>query len=260
MNDMLTPQELSDSTITLGVYKTGKRTSQMFISAMLAGMFVSLGYVGYLSITGLFEDTKLGRVIGAVAFPVGLMLILIAGAELFTSNVLIHMAFFKKKIGYYKVIKNLAVVWLGNLAGAVFFAILIYFSGLFASVTNKGLYDYAIHLAEYKTQLPMLEMFFRAILCNFLVSGTVYMTYASRSVPGKILCMILPIWVFVLTSFEHVVANMFLLPMAYMLSDHLTLGQILYNLIPVTIGNIIGGLIVACSYYFLFQNKQEIQL
>lgn len=260
MNDMLSPQELSDATITLGVYKTEKRTGAVFVSAMLAGMFVSLGYVGYLSITGLFENVNVGRTIGALAFPIGLMMILIAGAELFTSNVLIHMAFFKKKIRYGKVLQNLITVWLGNLVGAVLFAALMYYSGLFSSVTNEGLYEYVIHLGEYKVGLGLSEMFFRAILCNFLVSCTVYMTYASKSVPGKILCMVLPIWVFVLTSFEHVVANMFVIPMSVMLSDHITIGQMLYNLIPVTLGNIIGGLFVAVAYYFLNNYKKEIHL
>ncbi|MCL1950630.1 MAG: formate/nitrite transporter family protein [Turicibacter sp.] len=260
MNDMLTAQELSDATITLGVYKTGKSSGKVFLSAILAGMFIALGYVGYLSITGLFENTNIGRIVGALAFPIGLMLILIAGADLFTSNVLIHMALFKKKISVGKVLKNLGIVWLGNLTGSLIFVFLIYFSGLFSSVNNEGLYHYTTHLGEYKVHLGIGEMFFRAILCNFLVAGTAYMTYASRSVPGKVLCTILPIWVFVLTGFEHVVANMFVIPITYLLSDHITLGQVFYNLIPVTIGNLVGGIIIAGAYYVLSTHKSEVRI
>ena len=260
MQEMLSAQELADSTIQLGIYKCKKRPGLLFLSAVLAGMFISLGYVGYLSITGLFENVGVGRVVGAFSFPIGLMFILIAGADLFTSNILIHMAMFKKEISFAAVSKNLAITWFGNLVGALAFVFLMYYSGLFSSVTNEGLYHYVVHLGEYKAGLSLMEMFFRGILCNFLVAGTCYMSYASTSVVGKVICMVLPIWTFILASFEHVVANMFVLPMTYLISDRITLWQIIYNFIPVTLGNIAGGLLIAGAYYLLSNPKKNIYL
>jgi len=255
MQQMLSPKEIADATVNVGKYKTSKKDHIVIVSAILAGVFVSLGYTGYLMISGMLEGSPAGKFIGAVAFPMGLMLILIAGADLFTSNVLITMSLFKKEINLNKVVRNLSIVWLGNFIGALLFVILVYLSGLFTD--SDIISGYVARIAEKKVHLPLLQLIVRGILCNILVSVTAYATYASKNVQGKILTLILPIWVFVLTGFEHSIANMFVLPMGYLLGAEITLGQILYNIIPVTFGNLLGGMLIAWAYYFLFEREDS---
>ena len=255
MQQMLSPKEIADATVNVGKYKTSKKDHIVFVSAMLAGAFVSLGYTGYLLIAGMLDGSPAGKIIGALAFPMGLMLILIAGADLFTSNVLITMAWFKKEIKGKQVVRNLLTVWIGNLVGALVFVALIYFSGLFSD--SDTVKYYIEHVAEKKVHLPLMHLFFRGILCNILVAVTVYMTYAAKNVQGKVLTLVLPIWVFVLTGFEHIVANMFVLPIAMLIGAPINIGQMLYNFIPVTIGNLLGGMIIAFAYFFLFEREES---
>ena len=114
-----------------------------------------------------------------------------------------------------------------------------------------------MHLAEKKVHLNMVELLTRSTLCNILVAITVYMSYAAKDVTGKVIISYIPIWLFVITGFEHCVANMFVLPMGYLLGADLTIGQIMANIIPVTIGNIIGGMLVTAAYYFLFLKDKD---
>ena len=254
MQQMLSPKEIADATVGVGQYKTSKKNSIVLVSAMLAGMFIGLGYTGYLIASGIMADAAVGKVVGALLFPVGLILVLIAGADLFTGNTLITMAWYKKEITLSAVVKNLGIVWVGNLIGALLLVTLIYFSNTFTGSVADGI----VHLAEKKAHLNMVELLTRGTLCNILVAITVYMTYAAKDVTGKVIISFIPIWLFVITGFEHCVANMFVLPMGYLLGANISFGEILHNLIPVTIGNILGGMIVTAAYYFIFlKAKQE---
>jgi len=255
MQQMLSPKEIADATVNVGKYKTSKKDHIVFISAILAGAFVSLGYTGYLIITGMLSGSPVGKIIGAFAFPMGLMLILIAGADLFTSNVLITMSWFKKEINFKKVVRNLGTVWLGNFMGALIFVTLIYFSDLFTD--SSSITEFVHAGVEKKVSLTLVQLFVRGVLCNILVSVTVYATYSSKSVQGKVLTLVLPIWVFVLTGFEHSIANMFVLPIGYLIGADITIGQMFYNIIPVTLGNLVGGMLIAAAYYFLFEHKDS---
>ncbi|MFR7897833.1 formate/nitrite transporter family protein [Turicibacter sanguinis] len=198
-------------------------------------------------------DAAVGKVVGALLFPVGLLLVLIAGADLFTGNTLVTMAWYKKEIKLGDVAKNLSIVWLGNLVGALFLVVLVYYSNTFTGSIAEGV----MHLAEKKVHLNMVELLTRSTLCNILVAITVYMSYAAKDVTGKVIISYIPIWLFVITGFEHCVANMFVLPMGYLLGADLTIGQIMANIIPVTIGNIIGGMLVTAAYYFLFLKDKD---
>ena len=220
---------------------------------MLAGLFIGLGYTGYLIVSGIMADAAVGKVVGALLFPVGLLLVLIAGADLFTGNTLVTMAWYKKEIKLGDVAKNLSIVWLGNLVGALFLVVLVYYSNTFTGSIAEGV----MHLAEKKVHLNMVELLTRSTLCNILVAITVYMSYAAKDVTGKVIISYIPIWLFVITGFEHCVANMFVLPMGYLLGADLTIGQIMANIIPVTIGNIIGGMLVTAAYYFLFLKDKD---
>ena len=253
MQQMLAPKEIAEATVGVGKYKTSKKNSIVFVSAMLAGLFIGLGYTGYLIVSGIMADAAVGKVVGALLFPVGLLLVLIAGADLFTGNTLVTMAWYKKEIKLGDVAKNLSIVWLGNLVGALFLVVLVYYSNTFTGLIAEGV----MHLAEKKVHLNMVELLTRSTLCNILVAITVYMSYAAKDVTGKVIISYIPIWLFVITGFEHCVANMFVLPMGYLLGADLTIGQIMANIIPVTIGNIIGGMLVTAAYYFLFLKDKD---
>lgn len=253
MQQMLAPKEIAEATVGVGKYKTSKKNSIVFVSAMLAGLFIGLGYTGYLIVSGIMADAAVGKVVGALLFPVGLLLVLIAGADLFTGNTLVTMAWYKKEIKLGDVAKNLSIVWLGNLVGALFLVVLVYYSNTFTGSIAEGV----MHLAEKKVHLNMVELLTRSTLCNILVAITVYMSYAAKDVTGKVIISYIPIWLFVITGFEHCVANMFVLPMGYLLGADLTIGQIMANVIPVTIGNIIGGMLVTAAYYFLFLKDKD---
>ena len=253
MQQMLAPKEIAEATVGVGKYKTSKKNSIVFVSAMLAGLFIGLGYRGYLIVSGIMADAAVGKVVGALLFPVGLLLVLIAGADLFTGNTLVTMAWYKKEIKLGDVAKNLSIVWLGNLVGALFLVVLVYYSNTFTGSIAEGV----MHLAEKKVHLNMVELLTRSTLCNILVAITVYMSYAAKDVTGKVIISYIPIWLFVITGFEHCVANMFVLPMGYLLGADLTIGQIMANIIPVTIGNIIGGMLVTAAYYFLFLKDKD---
>ena len=253
MQQMLAPKEIAEATVGVGKYKTSKKNSIVFVSAMLAGLFIGLGYTGYLIVSGIMADAAVGKVVGALLFPVGLLLVLIAGADLFTGNTLVTMAWYKKEIKLGDVAKNLSIVWLGNLVGALFLVVLVYYSNTFTGSIAEGV----MHLAEKKVHLNMVELLTRSTLCNILVAITVYMSYAAKDVTGKVIISYIPIWLFVITGFEHCVAHMFVLPMGYLLGADLTIGQIMANIIPVTIGNIIGGMLVTAAYYFLFLKDKD---
>lgn len=253
MQQMLAPKEIAEATVGVGKYKTSKKNSIVFVSAILAGLFIGLGYTGYLIVSGIMVDAAVGKVVGALLFPVGLLLVLIAGADLFTGNTLVTMAWYKKEIKLSDVAKNLSIVWLGNLVGALFLVVLVYYSNTFSGSIAEGV----MHLAEKKVHLNMVELLTRSTLCNILVAITVYMSYAAKDVTGKVIISYIPIWLFVITGFEHCVANMFVLPMGYLLGADITIGQIIGNIVPVTIGNIVGGMLVTAAYYFLFLKDKD---
>lgn len=248
MQQMLSPNEVAKATVEVGKYKTSKKNLIVFLSAMLAGMFIGFGYIGYLIVSGVMPDPGLGKVVGAAVFPVGLMFVLIAGADLFTGNTLITMAWFTKDITFKDVVKNLSIVWLGNLVGALFLVAVMYLSHTFTGDVAEGV----IHLAEKKAHLNLVELLTRGTLANVIVAVAVYMTYAAKDVVGKVFISFFPIWLFVITGFEHSIANMFVMPIGKLLGADITWLEIAGNIIPVTIGNIIGGVIISGAYYLLF--------
>ena len=245
---MLTPGEIAVAAVGVGEYKTSKPNKTVFLSAMLAGMFIGLGYVGYLIVNGVMTDAGIAKVVGAAVFPVGLILVLIAGADLFTGNTLISMALFNKKVALKDFVKNLSIVWLGNLFGALFLVTLIYVSSLF----SQEVMDVTMQLAEKKAHLTFLEVCTRGIIANIIVSLCVYMTYAAKDIVGKVVLAFFPIWLFVISGAEHSIANMFVMPLGKLFGAEISWAEIAGNIIPATIGNVIGGLIISYAYYSLF--------
>lgn len=236
--DAYKPAEIAQLVEIAGVNKTRLPVLQMSALAVLAGAFIAFGAMFFtLVMTGADIGYGPSRFLGGIAFSLGLILVIVAGAELFTGNALIVMAWVDRKISTSRLLRNWLIVYLGNLAGALGMVGLIYFTdGL-----KGGVGETARSIAEAKFSLGFGQAFFSGILCNILVCLAVWLTFAARSVAGKILAIIWPISAFVALGFEHSIANMYLLPVGMIAGAEGEWSDILRNLVPVTLGNIIGG-------------------
>lgn len=250
---MLSAKEIANEVVEVGKYKVGRKNSVVLISGMLAGLFVSLGYTAYLLVYGQMENHYVGKLVGSFLFPVALILILLTGADLFTGNTLIGKAYFKKDVTLTQFIKNLALVWVGNLLGVLVGIALLAGAELFTSGVDPEVANSIRHLAEVKANdLTAMQIFFRGILCNILIAGGVYVAYAAKDVAGKCILSILVVAVFAIMGVEHCVANMFVLGMGKVLGADITFGGIATNLFISTIANIIGGFVIVIPYYYNF--------
>jgi formate/nitrite transporter len=198
-------------------------------------------------LSGSTLDAGLARFLAGSAFSVGLILVLILGSELFTGNILMTIGLIYQKYSFIKVLRNWLVVYFGNLLGSVIIASLVFKSGLLVRLGNfTPIGMAAVKITETKLQLGFTEALCRGVLCNMLVCLAVIMCIASKTVEGKILGIYFPIMAFVASGYEHSVANMYFLPVGLMAKGEFVSGffTIFSNLIPVTIGNIIGGLLI----------------
>ena len=250
MNDnfILSPVEMSKALRDIGEKKATARLFELFIFGILAGMYIAFGAnVATAVLGGSTLDPGFSKFLAGSVFSVGLMLVLIPGSELFTGNILMAIGFIYRRYSFLKVLRNWLVVYFGNLLGAVILAWLAYKTGLLyhkGGVTPIG--TVAVEIAKAKLSLGFTEALCRGILCNMLVCLAVIMCIASRTVSGKILGIYFPIMTFVAAGFEHSVANMYFLPVGLMIKGEFfsNFFSIFNNLIPVTIGNIIGGLLI----------------
>lgn len=259
---MLSAKEIANEVVEVGKYKVGRKNSVVLISGMLAGLFISLGYTAYLLVYGQMENHFVGKLIGSFLFPVALILILLTGADLFTGNTLIGKAYFKKDVTMAQFIKNLVLVWVGNLLGIIVGIVLLTGAQLFTSGVSPDVADSIRHLAEVKANdLTTMQIFFRGILCNILIAGGVYVAYAAKDVAGKCILSILVVAVFAIMGVEHCIANMFVLGMGKVLGADITFGGMAWNVLVATIGNIVGGFVIVIPYYYNFihsyKNKQH---
>lgn len=220
---------------------------------ILAGVFIGFGALFYLvTMTGAGGGFGPSRLLGGVAFSLGLILVIVAGAELFTGNALIVMARIEGHIGTGALLRNWLVVYFANFAGALLFVALVYLAGTM-SLADGAVGQTAIKAAEGKLALSPLAAFTRGILCNALVCLAVWLSFAARTATGKILCILWPITAFVALGFEHSIANMVLLPLGLLAGAQGTVGGVAANLLYVTLGNIIGGAGgVALTYWVIY--------
>lgn len=244
----LSPFEVSKAISNIGEKKANETIFELLVFGILAGMYIAFGAHASVSVlSGGTLDAGVARFLAGSVFSVGLMLVLILGSELFTGNILMTIGFINQRYSFFKVLRNWLVVYLGNLLGAIMVAWLVSSSGLLShngELTSIG--ATAVNIAENKLRLGFIEALSRGILCNILVCVAVIMCMASKTITGKVFGIYFPIMTFVASGYEHSVANMYFLPAALMakgrfLSDFPT---IFNNLIPVTIGNIIGGLLI----------------
>ncbi len=261
--DAYSPQQIAERVDSIGVAKARLPLLSMAMLGMLAGAFIGLGALYYtLVISDPALSFALSRVLGAVCFSLGLLLVVVAGAELFTGNNLLAMAWADGKVGTAEVLRNWAVVCVANFAGAAGLALLVFLSG-HAGLNGGAVGQAYLKIAAAKSTLPVSELFFRGVLCNVLVCMAVWMVLAGRSVADKFFAILLPISAFVAAGFEHSIANMYFFPMALLLkasgmalppgADAVTVYAMFRNLGPVIAGNIVGGsVLVALVYYVIY--------
>lgn len=236
MNTMETVEE----TIHIGEKKAAKTHGyQTLIAGILAGTFIALGSFAAATAAHAVINPGLAKFVAGAIFPVGLILIIICGGELFTGNTLLFLANLEKKITTKQMLRNWSIVYVGNFIGALVIALLIYASGLLAS--NNGLLaEYLTHVADKKSHLTLLQAFSSGILCNLLVCLAVWGAYASKDVVGKILMIWFPVMAFIVSGFEHSVANMYYFTTGALLGS-LDWSGVAQNMVAVTLGNIVGG-------------------
>ena len=226
---------------------------------MLAGAFIAFGAM-YATLTMAGSALGFGpsRMLGGLAFSLGLVLVVVGGAELFTGNNLIVMAWADRKISTIQLLRNWALVYVANLAGALGTAIMVHWSGALG-LGDGAVAAMALRIAEAKVALPFGEAFFRGVLCNTLVCLAVWLCFAAHDVASKVLAIVFPISAFVALGFEHSVANMYLVPVAWLSgAETITWLGFVRNLVPVTLGNITGGgLFVAAVYWMIYLRKPD---
>ena len=272
--DALPPREMAEKAETVGAVKAGLGAADTFMLGVLAGAFIAMGAIFATTVTagGAALPYGVSRLLGGLAFSLGLILVVVAGAELFTGNNLIVMAWASRKVTTVRLLRNWAIVYAGNFAGAIATAGILYVGKQYTF--GKGAVgEQALSIATAKTGLGFAQAIALAAFCNALVCLAVWLTYGARSVTDKILAIVPPIAAFVAAGFEHSVANMFFIPMGLFVksdgafaaqhpvagSDHLTWGHFVFsNLVPVTIGNIVGGaLMVGAVYWFVYLRGKE---
>ena len=256
--DAYAPAEIARRVETAGIAKAGLGVMPTLALGVLAGAFISFGaYFFLIAITDSGLGWGLERVVGGICFSLGLVLVIVAGAELFTGNNLVVIAWADRKIGTGRLLRNWGLVYVANLVGALATALVIHWSGVMDG-HNGAVAETARRVAAAKAALPFGEAFFRGVLCNALVCLACWLAMAAHAVSGKILAIVFPISAFVAAGFEHSVANMFLIPLGALAAPDpaaigVTVGAFVANLVPVTLGNVVGGSVfVALVYYVVY--------
>jgi len=276
---MLTPAEIAETAVDIATKKAGLTPSVQLTLAILAGAFIAFASQGSnmaaFNLLAEAETYGLGKVLAGAIFGTGLMLVILAGGELFTGNTLMAAAVLSKKVRVSAMLKNWVVVFAGNFVGAMLVTLMIVASGQLDS--GGGLLGgQTIKIAVHKVNLPFLSAFFLGIMANWLVTLAVWLSYGARDMTGKILAIFFPIWLFITSGFEHSVANMYYVPAGILAKsnpawaaasglsadvlDTLTWQNFLLgNLLPVTLGNIVGGAVfVGGAYWFIYlKNKKD---
>ena len=268
--DIRTPNQVAETMgRTVLPIKARKSAVDLIVLGILAGVYIGFG--AWLATVvaqdaSSFVGVGLFKLISGAVFSVGLILVVLAGAELFTGNALLFLSVLDRQIRIREMLRNWGIVYMANLAGSLLLVLLIHWSGL-AHAGDGAAGVTAVRIADAKVGLSFAEALARGILCNWLVCLALWMATASRTVVGKIIAIVFPIMAFVASGFEHSVANMFFLPMGLVLkaqgvggaSAELTwLSAITRNLIPVTLGNIVGGsLFVGGLYWRAYLRKAK---
>ena len=249
-NDAYKPAKIAALIEDVGVAKARLAIPQMFVLAILAGAFIGFGCAAYTAVmTGVDATFGPSRLLGGVVFSLGLILVIIGGAELFTGNALMVIAAVDRKITLRLLLRSWAVVYVGNLVGAAGLATAFGFSGLLDGPMAVA----AAKIPQAKADLMPFEAFVRGALCNALVCLAIWLSFAARTAAGKVLAILWPISAFVLLGLEHSIANLYFFPQGWFVGAGVTLAEAMGNLVWVTFGNVVGGAGgVALAYRFAY--------
>lgn len=270
----LKPAEILDYTIETGVKKASGSFLHLLILGIMAGAFIGFAAEGSnMAAFNLFykpETYGLGKALAGSIFGTGLMMVVLCGGELFTGNTLILAGVMEKRVKVLNMLRNWVIVYIGNLLGSLLIAYFMYISGLFTSGADT-LGAVTIKIAAYKTGLSFTQAFVLGIMCNWLVCLAVWLSYGADTMAGKIFGIFFPIWLFITSGFEHSVANMYYIPAGILAKSVNSFAELSHvspealanlnwhsffigNLIPVTLGNIVGGgIFVGMAYWFVYK-------
>ena len=250
---MNTPSEIAANYVAIGKGKANLPLVKMLLLAILAGAFIALA-----GAAATFGNVYVNKAMGAAIFPAGLAMVLIAGSELFTGNCLLVIPLLEKEITLRQMLRNLSVVYLGNLVGGVLVSACAVYGGTFDAIAET-----VVATAAAKCNLSFAAGFLRGILCNVLVCLGVWMAFAGKTVSCKIIGLFFPVMCFVICGYEHCIANMFYIPAGLMaagradiVAEGLSILGFLKNLAPVTMGNIVGGAGLGAMYWAVYLRKQ----
>ncbi len=256
---MLTPKEIAVNYIAVSKAKVKMSVVKTVLLGIMAGIFIAFASVASNTALSTFNGSA-ARIAGACVFPGGLAMVIIAGSELFTGNNLMIIAALKKEITILQMLRNWGLVYLGNFIGSLLIAFLVVYSGQL-SLFGEALVQTTINVANAKVTMDFHEAFLKGVLCNILVCTAVWMSFSTKSTAGKFIAIFMPIMMFVLCGFEHSVANMYYIPAGLLakscnsypsavVPESLTWGAyFLKNLLPVSLGNIVGGAGVVGAIY-----------
>ncbi len=259
---MNTPPQIATNFIGVGEKKTSLSTGKLLLLGIFAGVFIALAGAGSTVVSATISNPSIGKLLNAIIFPAGLAMVILAGSELFTGNSLIIVSVLNGNVSVKAMLRNWILVYLGNFIGSLLVAALVVY-GHTPDLFGGSLAVTMVNTANAKLSLTFVEGLFRGILCNVLVCIAVWMAASASEAHGKVITLFLPIAVFILCGFEHCVANMFSVPVGIMISSEygivaegLTwLNFFVKNLIPVTLGNIIGGCAVGTGYWVVYLKK-----
>jgi formate/nitrite transporter len=278
MDNYFSPAEIAKNQCDIGKQKAELSVIKQFLLGIMAGVFIALASQGSSQAIHTISSVGIAKLIAGALFTCGLILVLIAGAELFTGSCLMLVSCVEKRITVWAMLRSWAVVYLGNMAGSLLIVLLIFHSGQF-DFSDGMLGAFTIKTAVYKTGLSFGKAFCMGILCNILVCAAVWMACAAKDISGKIWAVFFPIWLFIASGFEHSIANMYYIPAGILakannqwLSQALAAGVtheqiaalniktfMTNNLIPVTLGNIIGGaVLIGLIYWFAYLRQSAL--
>lgn len=267
----LSPKEMALKAEEIGVDKARLSAGKLLLLAILAGAYIAFGAIfSAVAVTGVTGVWPYGitRILAGITFSLGLILVVIGGAELFTGNSLMIIALLNHKISLPSLLRNWGLAYVGNFIGSVLIALLVIYSRMYTFAGGE-LGKSMLTIANNKTHYTFTQAVLLGILCNILVCLAVWLTYSTKNTGGKILAIVFPISAFIAAGFEHSVANMYILPVGLLLkvidpvfvtglklelSSLTWFNALIYNLLPVTLGNIIGGAgFVGLLYYLIYR-------
>lgn len=267
------PTEITDNYINASVGKATSPIFRLFLLGIFAGALIALGAITSSTAAHTMDGTGMVRFVSGIVFPIGLMMVILLGTELFTGNALMVTAVIAKKITVGQLLRNWVIVYIGNFVGALTMAALMAFFGQL-DIGGGTLAVYTAKVAATKDSLPWINAFVLGIFCNFMVCIAVYLGNTAQDTAGKIWGIFFPIFGFVIAGFEHCVANMYYIPAGIFAAMNpaytdllanagintavLNFGTfITANLIPVTLGNIVGGVVVGVIMYVAHATKAK---